>query len=208
MAKTININEYLIAYYKTMPELDEVKIELNSALKKYFPDYNINAIKNLDYDRSLVEFENWLVQTVTQDPLPISAKSLYFNIIDNSTKDDLNGPHAPEIQICITASKYLPSEKPNDWFLNKLWEPTSKNSEIKAFKTMSNSIKNYVGEGNDLQHLLFGLMASTLLVNGFDIIKHEFLVYQNSIKIGFGFNYENGPKYVLGTLTEDGITLD
>src|SRR5690606_10663682 len=108
-----------------------------------------------------------------------------------------------EIQITVKGSKFLPQSKPKDWFKKDLWDATGKTSEIKAYKTISNSLKNYPDDAQDIQSLVLVALTVVLLINGFDIIKHEFLVYQQTLAIGCG--YETGTQYIVGKLTEDGM---
>lgn len=206
MAKKTNTDskekykEYIENVISSKPDFDESKKLLIDGIKKFMPDYNPNSLKSVDFDRTLIEFENWLVQTITNDPIPSSVKSIWLGLNDNS-KDETGG--APEIQLQLIGSKFLPENKPNDWFKNDLWDATGKNSEIKALKTISNTIKNY----QELQPIIFNylmiFLSVILIQNGFDLIKHEFLIYQKKIIIGCGF--ENGDKYIVGALTEDGV---
>ena len=200
MEKSSNYIEYIQNLIKKKPDFDESKKFLIDGLKRFIPEYNPTSFKSVDFDRTLIEFENWLVQTITNDPLPISVKSLWLGLTDNS-KDDTG--NTPDIQLQIRGSKFLPTTKPNDWFNKDLWDASGKNSEIKAFKTISNSIKNYPVEAGLIQNYLMMILAVMLIQNGFDIIKHEFLIYQKELTIGCGF--ENGERYVVGKLTEDGL---
>ncbi len=192
--------EYIENIILSKPDFDESKKLLLEGIKKFMPDYNPTSLKSVDFDRTLIEFENWLVQTITSEPVPSSVKSIWIGLNDNS-KEEVGS--FPEIQLQIRGSKFLPQNKPDDWFKNDLWDATSKNSDIKAFKTISNTIKNFV----ELQPLVLNfaliLLSIILIQNGFDIIKHEFIIYQKTIAIGCG--YEAGSKYILGYLTEDGI---
>jgi hypothetical protein len=184
------------------PDFDEGKKAIMDALKKFIPEYNPNSLKTVDFDRTLIEFENWLVQTITNDPLPSSVKSIWIGLFDGS-KDETGA--TPEIQMCIKGSKYLPDLKPNDWFKNDLWDASGKNSEIKAFKTISNTLKNFPNDSVYIQNVLMLSLVLLLCQNGFDIIQHEFLIYQKELFIGCGF--EAGPQYVVGKLTENGVNL-
>jgi len=192
--------DYILNIIKTKPDFDVSKKLLIDGIKKFMPEYNPTSLKSIDFDRTLIEFENWLVQTITNDPIPSSVKSIWIGLNDNSKDETVS---LPEIQLQIVGSKFLPDNKPDDWFKNDLWDATGKNSEIKAYKTISNTIKNYL----DLQPLILNYLMMTLTVilaqNGFDIIKHEFLIYQKSLVVGCGF--ENGERYIIGKLTEDGI---
>lgn len=192
--------EYISQIIVKKPDFDDSKKLLIDGIKKFMPDYSPNSLKSVDFDRTLIEFENWLVQTITNDPIPSSVKSLWLGLNDNS-KDDSGGP--PEIQLQLIGSKFLPENKPNDWFKSDLWDASGKNSEIKAYKTISNTIKNY----QELQPLILNYLMICLTIiliqNGFDLIKHEFLIYQRSLIIGCGF--EAGDIYIVGNLTEDGM---
>lgn len=192
--------EYIESILSQMPDFDESKKLLIDGLKKFMPDYSPNSLKSIDFDRTLIEFENWLVQTITNDPIPSSVKSIWLGLHDNS-KDETAG--SPEIQLQLIGSKFLPENKPNDWFKNDLWDASGKNSEIKAFKTISNTIKNYLELQPIIMNYLMMLLAIILIQNGFDLIKHEFLIYQNSIVVGCGF--DDGDKYIVGAITEDGF---
>jgi len=192
--------EYIEGIIADKPDFDESKKLLIEGIKKFMPDYNPTSLKSVDFDRTLIEFENWLVLTITNDPIPSSVKSIWLGLNDNS-KDETGG--SPEIQLQLHGSKFLPENKPNDWFKNDLWDATGKNSEIKALKTVSNTIKNFQELQPLIMNFLMVLLSIILVQNGFDLIKHEFLIYQKKIVIGCGF--ENGDRYIVGYLTEDGI---
>ncbi len=192
--------EYIEGIIADKPDFDESKKLLIEGIKKFIPDYNPTSLKSVDFDRTLIEFENWLVLTITNDPIPSSVKSIWLGLNDNS-KDETGG--SPEIQLQLHGSKFLPESKPNDWFKNDLWDATGKNSEIKALKTVSNTIKNFQELQPLITNFLMVLLSIILVQNGFDLIKHEFLIYQKKIVIGCGF--ENGDRYIVGYLTEDGI---
>jgi len=194
--------EYIEGIIADKPDFDESKKLLIEGIKKFMPDYNPTSLKSVDFDRTLIEFENWLVLTITNDPIPSSVKSIWLGLNDNS-KDETGG--SPEIQLQLHGSKFLPENKPNDWFKNDLWDATGKNSEIKALKTVSNTIKNFQELQPLIMNFLMVLLSIILVQNGFDLIKHEFLIYQKKIVIGCGF--ENGDRYIVGYLTEDGIVL-
>lgn len=202
--KTLKSKDDYINYIENTifnkPDYDDAKKLLIDGIKKFIPEYNPTSLKSVDFDRTLIEFENWLVQTITNDPLPNSVKSIWMGLNDNS-KEETGGP--PEIQLQILGSKHLPENKPNDWFKNDLWDASGKNSEIKAFKTISNTIKNFTDLQPLIMNYLMIYLAVILIQNGFDLIKHEFLIFQKSLVIGCGF--ENGINFVVGTLTEDGI---
>ncbi|HRP02826.1 MAG TPA: hypothetical protein PLE30_09285 [Candidatus Kapabacteria bacterium] len=207
MAKKVKVDdnpkyiEYIQNIIDKKADFDESKKLLIDGIKKFMPDYNPTTLKSVNFDRTLIEFENWLVQTITNDPIPSSVKSIWFGLNDNS-KDESGG--LPEIQLLMCGSKFLPENKPNDWYKNDLWDATGKNSEIKALKTISNTIKNF----QDLQPLILNylLLALTVILvqNGFDLIKHEFLIYQKKLIIGCGF--DNGTNFIVGYLTENGIS--
>lgn len=194
--------EYIENIVAKKPDFDESKKLLIDGIKKFMPDYNPSSLKSVDFDRTLIEFENWLVQTITNDPIPSSVKSIWLGLNDNS-KDETGA--APEIQLQLIGSKFLPENKPNDWFKNDLWDASGKNSEIKALKTISNTIKNYQELQPIIVNYLMLALSIILIQNGFDLIKHEFLIYQKKLVVGCGS--ENGDKYIVGNLTEDGICL-
>lgn len=196
------IKEFVQQIIQNQYDVEEGKVHLLNAIKKFYPDFNHNSIKTLDIHRTLVEFENWLVSTITQDPMPTSAKSIWFCHFDNSITDGVPGL-VPEIQLIMTGSKYSPSDKPNEWFINRIWEPQSKQSELKAYKTLSNTLKNFIGNNNDLLELIFNSFTALLVINGFDIIKHEFLIYQPEMTLACGS--EASGYHVIGKLTEYGI---
>lgn len=196
-------DDFITSLIEQKPDVETGKALIFEAIKNIIPIYNIAALKGLDFDRTLIEFENWLVQTITLDPLPISVKSIWFGLADVSNKEDAATGIGGEIQMTMKGTKFLPQSKPKDWFKKDLWDATGKSAEIKAFKTISNSLKNYPDDAQDIQSLVLVSLAVVMLINGFDIIKHEFLVYQNSLAIGCG--YENGSQYIVGKLTEDGI---
>ena len=202
MSKINEIRKFIQQIIDKKYDVEEGKTALMGALQKFFPGFNQNSLKGLDINRVLVEFENWLVSTITQDPMPTSAKTIWFCHVDNSITDGVPGP-VPEIQLVMTASKYQISDKPNDWYMNKLWEPQSKQSELKAYKTLSNSLKSFDGKMNEVVELLFNSLTALLIINGFDIIKHEFLLYQPEMKLACGS--EGNDYYIIGTLTEEGI---
>lgn len=193
--------EYIESIIAKKPDFDDSKKLLIDGIKKFMPDYNPSSLKSVDFDRTLIEFENWLVQTITNDPIPSSVKSIWLGLNDNS-KDETGG--APEIQLQLVGSKFLPENKPNDWFKNDLWDATGKNSEIKALKTISNTIKNYQEMQPIITNFLMLMLSIILIQNGFDLIKHEFLIYQKKLVIGCGF--ENGDRYIVGYLNEDGVS--
>ncbi|MBX3045015.1 MAG: hypothetical protein KIT33_09305 [Candidatus Kapabacteria bacterium] len=203
MDRAKKTDDFILKLIKQQPDIDRGKKMIFDAIGEIIPGYNFGSLKGLDFDRTLIEFENWLVQTITSDPLPISVKSIWFGLGDVSNKEDAATGIGGEIQITLKGSKFLPSSKPKDWFKKDLWDATGKQSEIKAFKTISNSLKNYPNDAQDIQSLVLVALAVVLLINGFDIIKHEFLVYQPSLAIGCG--YETGIHYVVGNLTEEGI---
>lgn len=205
MERTKEIEDFINKLIKEQPDVDAGKKMIFEAVANIIPAYNITALKGLDFDRTLIEFENWLVQTITTDPLPISVKSIWFGLGDVSNKEDTATGVGGEIQITVKGSKYLPQTKPKDWFKKDLWDATSKSAEIKAFKTVSNSLKNYVDDAQDIQSLVLVAFTALLVINGFDIIKHEFLVYQQSLAIGCG--YESGSHYIIGFMNEDGISV-
>jgi len=203
MDRNNKIDNFITSIINTKPDIEEGKRLIFEAVKQIIPAYNITSLKGLDFDRTLIEFENWLVQTITTDPLPISCKSLWFGLADTTNKEDAATGVGGEIQMTLKGSKYLPQTRPKDWFKKDLWDATSKTSEIKAFKTISNSLKNYTEDAQDIQSLVMVSLAVVLIINGFDIIKHEFLIYQNSLTIGCG--YETGTHYIVGKLVEDGM---
>lgn len=212
MSKKNNTEDFINKLIAAKPDIDTGKAMIFKAVNDIIPSYNISALKGMDFDRTLIEFENWLVQTITADPLPISVKSIWFGIIDTTTKEDAQASNGnalvpkviqSEFQLTVKGSKYLPQTKPKDWFKKDLWDATGKTAEIKAYKTISNSLKNYPEEASDIQVLMFTALSVLLIINGFDIIKHEFLIYQNSLVIGCGF--ETGQHYIIGKLTEDGM---
>ncbi len=202
MNKNEEIKKFVHRIIEMQYDMDEGKEALTNALQKLFPGFNTHSLKTMDFNRVLVEFENWLVSTITQDPMPSPAKSIWFCHVDNSITEGIPGP-VPEIQLVMTASKYSPNDKPNDWFINKLWEPQGKQSELKAYKTLSNSLKSFDGDMNDLVELLFNSLTTLLIINGFDIIKHEFLIYQNEMTLACGS--ESDGYFIIGKLTEDGV---
>ncbi len=203
MERIKKIDEFIISLINKKPDIEEGKRLIYDAIKQIIPIYNISSLKGLDFDRTLIEFENWLVQTVTSDPLPISCKSIWFGLADVTNKEDATTGVGGEIQMTIKGTKYLPQTRPKDWYKKDLWDATSKTAEIKAFKTISNSLKNYTEDAQDIQNLVLVSLAALLIINGFDIIKHEFLIYQNSLVIGCG--YETGNQYIVGKLVEDGL---
>ena len=179
-------------------DFESAKKELVEGIKKIMPNFNIQALKSVDFDRTLIEFENWLVQTVTDDPLPGSIKSVWFAITDSSKED------APsEIQLVIKGSKQTPLTKPNDWYAVDLWDASGKASEIKAFKTISNAMKNNPDESDMLLNFVVPALTIILINSGFDIIKHEFIIYYPEIYVGCGF--DGGKQYLVGKITEDGV---
>ncbi len=202
MNKNAEIKEFINRIIEMQYEMDEGKEAMSNALQKFFPSFNTHSLKSMDFNRVLVEFENWLVSTITQDPMPSPAKSIWFCHFDNSVTEGIPGP-IPEMQLIMTASKYSPNEKPIDWFVNKIWEPQGKQSELKAYKTLSNSLKSFEGELKDLVELLFNSLSTLLIINGFDIIKHEFLGYQTEISLACGG--ESNGYFLIGKLTEDGV---
>lgn len=180
-------------------DFDTSKKELIEVIKKVMPTFNLAALKAVDFDRTLIEFENWLVQTITEDPLPGSVKSIWFAITDSSKED------APsEIQLVVKGSKQTPETKPNDWYAVDLWDAAGKSSEIKAFKTISNAIKNNPDEADMLLNFVMPAFTIILINSGFDIIKHEFIIYYPQIYVGCGF--DGGKQYIVGKITEDGIS--
>jgi len=179
-------------------DFDTAKKELIEGIKKIMPNFNMQALKSVDFDRTLIEFENWLVQTVTDDPLPGSIKSIWFAITDSSKEDSPS-----EIQLVIKGSKQTPINKPNDWYAVDLWDAGGKSSEIKAFKTISNAMKNNPEESEMLLKFVVPALTIILINSGFDIIKHEFIIYYPEIYVGCGF--EDGASYVVGKITEDGV---
>jgi hypothetical protein len=203
MERSKKTEEFIYKLISIKPDIEEGKRMLFEAVKEIIPVYNVTALKGMDFDRTLIEFENWLVQTITADPLPVSVKSIWFGLGDVSNKEDAATGIGGEIQITAKGSKFLPQTKPKDWFKKDLWDATGKSAEIKAFKTISNSLKNYPEDAQDIQSLMLVGLSVILLINGFDIIKHEFLVYQNSLVIGCG--YESGCHYIVGKLTEEGL---
>lgn len=203
MERTKQIDDFITELISVKPNMDDGKVMIFEAVNRIISNYNIAALKGLDFDRTLIEFENWLVQTITVDPLPISVKSLWFGLGDVTNKEDASTGIGGEIQITVKGAKFLPQTKPKDWFKKDLWDATSKSAEIKAFKTISNSLKNYPDDAQDIQSLVLVSLAALLLINGFDIIKHEFLIYQQTLVIGCG--YETGSHYIVGVLTEDGL---
>lgn len=205
MERTKEIEDFINKLIIEQPDVETGKKMIFDAVADIMPVFNISALKGLDFDRTLIEFENWLVQTITSDPLPISVKSIWFGLGDVSNKEDIATGVGGEIQITVKGSKFLPQTKPKDWFKKDLWDATNKSAEIKAFKTISNSLKNYVDDAQDIQSLVLVSLAALLVINGFDIIKHEFLIYQHSLAIGCG--YESGSHYIIGFLTEDGIIV-
>lgn len=179
-------------------DFESAKKELVEGIKKIMPNFNIQALKSVDFDRTLIEFENWLVQTVTDDPFPGSIKSVWFAITDSSKED------APsEIQLVIKGSKQTPLTKPNDWYAVDLWDASGKASEIKAFKTISNAMKNNPDESDMLLNFVVPALTIILINSGFDIIKHEFIIYYPEIYVGCGF--DGGKQYLVGKITEDGV---
>ncbi|GAB1372647.1 hypothetical protein MASR1M45_27100 [Candidatus Kapaibacterium sp.] len=196
-------DDFIAKLINTKPDIEEGKKMIFDAVKQIIPAYNIASLKGLDFDRTLIEFENWLVQTITTDPIPISVKSLWFGLADTTNKEDAATGVGGEIQMTIKGTKYLPQTRPKDWFKKDLWDASSKTSEIKAYKTISNSLKNYADDAQDIQSLVLVSLTVLLIINGFDIIKHEFLIYQNSLVIGCG--YETGNQYIVGKLVEDGM---
>jgi hypothetical protein len=203
MERTKQIDDFIAELISVKPTMEDGKTMIFEAVNKIITNYNIAALKGLDFDRTLIEFENWLVQTITVDPLPISVKSLWFGLGDVTNKEDAATGIGGEIQITVKGAKFLPQTKPKDWYKKDLWDATSKSAEIKAFKSISNSLKNYPDDAQDIQSLVLVSLAVLLLINGFDIIKHEFLIYQHSLVVGCG--YEAGSHYIVGLLTEDGI---
>lgn len=203
MERSKQIDEFIARIIKLKPDVEEGKKEIFDGVKQIIPGYNIASLKGLDFDRTLIEFENWLVSTITTDPLPISVKSLWFNLADTTNKEDATTGIGGEIQMTLRGSKYLPQTRPKDWFKKDLWDATGKTSEIKAFKTISNSLKNYPDDAQDIQSLVMVSLAAVMIINGFDIIKHEFLIYQNTLTIGCG--YDTGTQYIVGKLGEEGI---
>lgn len=205
MERTQKIEKFINKLIQEQPDIETGKKMIFDAVGDIIPAYNISALKGLDFDRTLIEFENWLVQTITVDPLPISVKSIWFGLGDVSNKEDVATGVGGEIQITVKGAKFLPQTKPKDWFKKDLWDATGKSAEIKAYKTVSNSLKNYVDDAQDIQSLVLVALTALLVINGFDIIKHEFLVYQQSLAVGCG--YEAGSHFIVGTLTEEGITI-
>lgn len=203
MDRASKIDAFINKLIKVKPDIDTGKKMIIEAINQIIPNYNFSALKGLDFDRTLIEFENWLVQTITTDPLPISVKSIWFGLGDVTNKEDAATGIGGEIQMTVKGAKFLPQTKPKDWFKKDLWDATGKSAEIKAFKTISNSLKNYPDDAQDIQSLVLVSLTVILLINGFDIIKHEFLIYQPTLAIGCG--YEAGCQYIIGHLTEDGI---
>ncbi len=179
-------------------DFDSAKKELVEGIKKIMPEFNMLALKAVDFDRTLIEFENWLVQTVTDDPLPGSIKSIWFAITDSSKEDA-----ASEIQLVIKGSKQTPINKPSDWYAVDLWDASGKSSEIKAYKAISNAMKNNPEEFDMLLNFVVPALTIILINSGFDIIKHEFIIYYPEIYVGCGF--EGGRQYIVGKITEDGV---
>lgn len=190
--------DYLQSLIDRKLDFDSAKKELVEGIKKIMPNFNIQALKSVDFDRTLIEFENWLVQTVTDDPLPGSIKSVWFAITDSSKED------APsEIQLVIKGSKQTPLTKPNDWYAVDLWDASGKTSEIKAYKTISNAMKNNPDESDMLLNFVVPALTIILINSGFDIIKHEFIIYYPEIYVGCGF--DGGKQYLVGKITEEGV---
>lgn len=203
MDRTKKIETFINKLIKTKPDIEEGKKLIFDAVKRIIPNYNIASIKGLNFDRTLIEFENWLVQTITTDPIPISCKSVWFSIADTTNKEDLETGIGGEIQMTVMGSKFLPQSRPKDWFKKDMWDATSKTAEIKAYKALSNSLKNYPDDVQDIKDLVFVALSVLMIINGFDIIKHEFLIYQSSLTIACG--YESGEQYIIGNLSEDGF---
>lgn len=200
MDKTKKIDNFIKDILKNQPEPEKVKNDLMNMVKKMFPDYNSNQLKNLDFNRTLIEFENWLVSTVMEDPIPGSMKTIWLGLQDaNAEKTDVP---APDIQLLVQGTKFSPEEKPN-WWEKNIYDPSGKNSEIKAYRTLTNSFKSAPADMKDAMDLLFFSLTATLGIHGFDIIKHEFLFYQPEMIIATGF--ENGRHIVIGTLNEEGV---
>lgn len=201
MSSTDKVGDFIKTLVKKLPDAETGKKEIINFLKKNYPQYTLQTISGIDFNRTLVEFENWLVSTVTSDPVPTSMKSIYFNIQNPDSEDIQN--QIGEIQLCLTGSKFASKEKADSWMKNKIYEPQNKLSEIKAYKTLSNSLKNNQDELTILQDAIFSPLTTLLMINGFDIIRHEFLIYQQEIDLGFGFS--NGRTTVIGKLNEDGF---
>ncbi len=178
-------------------------------IKKVLSDNNL-PIAQIDTNRILKEFQDWLKEVLEKEPIPKEIKSIYFGLSELSFPDIDDG--LSKTTIYIAGSKFSPDED-SDWNCDTEYLPKRRYLLLDDFEKIDN-LKSENELSGDYEVLVFNGLLNLLVAHAMKNLKSQFLTYKikkfglfESIKereqLYFGVGFDSGDTYLIGQLKKE-----
>jgi hypothetical protein len=148
------------------------------------------------------EFNRWLGSLLTQEPIPLKIKSLWFGIFEKESKiiDDMSA----DFEIYLTGSQYTPEQNSSDWPCVMAFCPKNRYSNMDCLSTLKRNIISYMrldaGPSPVNIDIFVTLFISIIFV--INAIKlNRLLILQKNSEMHIGTGYDDGDIFMINKLT-------
>ena len=178
-------------------------------IKKVLSDNNL-PIPEINTNRILTEFKNWLVEVLEKEPIPKEIKSIYFGLSELSFPDIDDGKS--KTTVYIAGSKFSPDED-SDWNCDTEYLPRRRYLLLDDFEIIDN-LKSENGLSGNYEVLVFNGLLNLLVANVINDLKSQFLTYKSKKfglietikkrdKLSFGVGFDSGDTYLIKELRNE-----
>ena len=198
---------------KLLKDQIENKLDIKSGydeIKQMLLEYNLPAF-DINIQELEKEFNEWLSDLISQEPIPKDIKSIYFGLANLSFPEIDDGNE--NTTVYISGSVYSP-EKDEDWACDTTYFPQRRYLILDDFDKIYEQVKSNKELDGDYEVLVFNGLLNLLILNNIKQYKEQLLTSKNR-KLGFkkkemkraslylGAGFDSGDVYILGKLENE-----
>ncbi|PHQ28146.1 hypothetical protein [Leeuwenhoekiella nanhaiensis] len=181
-----------------------------SQIKKVLTDNELLFV-DIDIDKLKKEFDKWLADVITKEPIPKNIKSLYFGLATLAFPEIDDGKE--QTTVYLAGSRLTPKQG-EDWACDTAYFPNRRYLLPTEFEKIDNVIKSNDNLGGDYEVFVFNGLLNLLVLDALTDFKDSLMNYQDK-KLGFfktskkrdsmhfGAGFDSGELYLLGELKND-----
>ncbi|PHR97389.1 MAG: hypothetical protein COA80_07825 [Leeuwenhoekiella sp.] len=181
-----------------------------SQIKKVLTDNELLFV-DIDIDKLKKEFDEWLVDVITKEPIPKNIKSLYFGLATLAFPDIDDGKE--QTTVYLSGSRLTPKQD-EDWACDTAYFPNRRYLLPTEFEKIDHVIKSNDNLGGDYEVFVFNGLLNLLVLDALTDFKDSLMTYLDK-KLGFfkttkkrdsmhfGAGFDSGELYVLGELKNE-----